>query len=177
MNVPIRKNNEVHPCLCVQISWSALAFHIHANIVRAGGCSHSCHDKRSMDQLRFRITKSSDPARFANATDLTHPNGLPWHLYPLIRKPESTFIIWNLLIQDGFISDIDSAYRWETHRRLVPTVRPSGELFFFDISRHFAVWNIVSVAKGWKEYRTNPSNSLRPCMLPDNGSRVPIDGQ
>lgn len=125
-----------------------------------------------MGQLRFRITDSDDPASFAKGKDLTLPDGLPWYTYPRNRRhanPPS--VIWNLLVQDGFIPEISGAYGREVKRGIGPSVSHFGELFVMDFSRSRMVWKIVSETKGRKEfYKLYPLNPLRPHL--DKGKPI-----
>lgn len=92
-------------------------------------------------EIRFRITRNSDPSSFATGRDLLYPNALPWRIsiVQVARLPRYSGLR-HLLLQDGLTTSpildhctalVDGRRRFGTDGR---TIYSLGQLFNVDFA-------------------------------------------
>lgn len=84
--------------------------------------------------MRFRITKSDDPASFPDGSDLLTREGMPWKVsIAELRKGVSTSC-QQLLLRDKLVPE--NAFEAHHKRSRHDTISSFGESFFFDFSSY-----------------------------------------
>lgn len=112
--------------------------------------------------MRFRITKSDDPASFPDGSDLLTREGMPWKVsIAELRKGVSTSC-QQLLLRDKLVPE--NAFEAHHKRSRHDTISSFGESFFFDFSSYIRRMHIqgdhrTEVIRVWNflRYKSRPA--------------------